>query len=356
MLQKILFTHTDLDGAGCRIIFSLANYLHEANTVLVVNCENTNVDTLVHDTCFKRDDVNNKTEIYFGDICASREILEELKDHGFNVKIFDHHRTNLFATWIFEDAKIIPENELGIPECGTSLMFKAVYDGSIESDPAIINEYFNSEIIEKFVECVRQWDTYQWREINNLEPRYLQILFDLLGMESFCKVYLSKLTSNLSMSNMIENKHTNESCDLISEHDMMFINARMNNLQKAIDGITDDTVYDIEIWGLKAAFVLSKNGADISELGNQFLTKYPNYDIIISFTLFGDGSFSFRTIRDDLNIGEIVAEKINGGGHPKAAGAPLPDHIKNSLAGELLYYLSNDFKCNRSPYGGSKED
>ena len=338
MKRKILFTHVDLDGSGCKVLFTLANDPSKSGEdYLVITCENTNVDTLVRET-INRDDVDVNTLIYFADICASREVLEMLKDIGFIVKIFDHHRTNFFATHIFEDAVIVPENELGVPECGTSLLFKAFCNNEITFESKMVEEYFISSLIEEFVEKIRLWDTYQWKDINDIEARKLQILFTLLGMERFCDIYINKLIN--AKRNTL----------LIDHHDMMFIDARLESEQRAIESITKEKVYDVNLRGFNAAFTLSKNGADISELGNQFLTKYPEYDMFVSFTLFGDGAYSFRSIRNDLDIGKDFALLVGGGGHPKAAGSPINAEIKDALTNVLLRNLDPGYEITRSPY------
>lgn len=341
MIKKILFTHVDLDGAGCKILFTLANDPSKlGNDYLVINCENTNVDLLVEKT-INENNVDANTLIYFADICASREILEMLKDSGFIVRIYDHHRTNFFATHIFDNAVIVPENELGVPECGTSLLFKAFCNNEITSEPMnhyMIETYFNSSLIEEFVEKVRLWDTYQWKDTNDIDARKLQILFTLLGMERFCDIYINKLIN------------AKQNTLLIDRHDMMFIDARLESEQRAINSITKEKVYDVNIRGFNAAFALSKDGADVSELGNQFLTKYPEYDMFISFSLFGDGAYSFRSIRDDIDIGKDFALLVGGGGHPKAAGAPITSEVKEILANTLLENLDPGYEIIKSPY------
>lgn len=341
MFGKVLFTHDDLDGAGCRILFTLANgYIELGEQYLIVNCTNNNVDQLVIET-LNRDDVDPKnTSIYFGDICASRKILEDIKNSGYFVQIYDHHRTNFFCTHIFENAVIIPENELGVPECGTSLMFKSYCSNELMAEQhGMIEEYFNTVLMEEFVETVRRWDTYQWKDLNDIHTRKFQILFTLLGMENFCKLYIQKLI-NASIG-------MNEK--LIDDYSLMFVNAKLESENKIIENFTKDKVYDINIRGFHAAFALSKDGADISELGNQFLTRYPEYDMFISYSLFGNGAYGFRAVRNDIDIATDFAVHVGGGGHPKAAGSPIPVSVKDELTKVLLNHLDENWELICSP-------
>ena len=130
MLQTILFTHDDLDGAGCRIIFELAHHdLTKGVDYDIINCANANVDDKVNEALEKDDYITAETDVCFGDICASSEVLSKLMElTNGNVKIWDHHRTNFPATLIVPNAQIIPENDLGKMECGTSIMYKHYCD------------------------------------------------------------------------------------------------------------------------------------------------------------------------------------------------------------------------------------
>lgn len=333
MIKSILFTHDDLDGAGCRILYELAKYPNENKEHLIVNCSNAGVDNTVIET-ISREDVNINTVIVFGDIVASREVLEMLKLKFFDVRIYDHHRTNFFATWVFPNAVIVPETNLGVLESGTSLMFNAICNGEIQCENMRL---FETKLIEEVVEHIRLWDTYQWKEKNKIEARKLQILYILLGMENFCKLYVEKLIN------------ADDNSKLFDDNSIMFIDAKMENDQKNIDGITKDKVYDVNIRGFKCAFVLSKDGADASELGSQFLAKYPEYDIMISFSLFGDGAYSFRSNRDNIDIGADIAVPIGGGGHPKAAGAPMSSSVKEEITKLILKEIDPNFTITKYP-------
>lgn len=57
----------------------------------------------------------------------------------------------------------------------------------------------------------------------------------------------------------------------------------------------------------------------ISELGNELckLNRELDYIAIVNMSTC---SVSYRTIRDDIDMG-MIAKKYGGGGHPKAAGS-----------------------------------
>lgn len=334
MLKFILFTHDDLDGAGCRIIYELAHqHLTKGVDYDVVICGNANVDDQVMKH-LNEGNIDKDTEITFADITASREILEYIVNNFSMPKIFDHHRTNFFATHIVPDAVIIPENELGIMQSGTSIIYQhysvLAYDNS--NDPR--GEFTrrskdNQMFIAEFVDSVRSYDTYEWKATNNITAKKLQTLFTLLGLDTFCKCYVEKFV-------------TDKSYDIISAEDIKFVNAKLDNEQRIIDSVTPNDVYQFELRGLKCAFTLGGFGVNISELSYQFLSKYPEFDMFVGFNLWKGGEFSFRCIRDDLDLGKDIASPIGGGGHPKAAGAAIDEDFREEIVQMLLNYMNRN--------------
>lgn len=314
-LNSVLFTHDDLDGAGCRIIYSLANFHNDPETWEVYNSSISNLTDLIHsaiaDQRFTED-----TEIYFADIVPVREVLEDLVKRFNTVRIFDHHRTNVWAEFVCYGAVVKAENKLGILQSGTNLLYEhfsqTVGDGMTKTDKTFFQcGRGNTWLQSLFVDTVRQYDTYEWKENGNILAKQLQVLFFLLGMDRFCKRYVELLAT------------ADGSRDLICATDMEFIQAKMESEQKRIDAFTIDNVDILNLRGYKAAFAISTIGMNISELSYQFLHKNPDIDLFIGFSFANGGEFSFRTIRDDLDTGAVIAQPIGGGGHPKASGAQL---------------------------------
>lgn len=365
MLKVIQFDHDDLDGAGCRIVFQIAHsHLEEGEDYEVIHCSNVAVDEIVTKT-IERADVNEDTVIYFTDICASRDVMEIVAKKFKTVKVFDHHRTNFFVTWIIPDAVIVPENSMGVLESGTSLLFQHFCELAATDpyDPRSLH-FLDSTSLKKAVDdfkpygalapmydkytegidtfkmfselvChVRSYDTYEWKESNNLTAKKLQTLFFLLGMDRFCKRYV----------NRIENGPNG--CEIIDPNDLDFADAKLEYEKRVIDSIGIDDVYDVSIKGMRAAFILSSAGANISEVSHQFLTKHPEFDIFIGFSFSKGGEYSFRTTRDDLDLGATIAQPIGGGGHPKASGAPIPLEVRAQIIDLLMGNIDSEFTIN----------
>jgi oligoribonuclease NrnB/cAMP/cGMP phosphodiesterase (DHH superfamily) len=67
-----------------------------------------------------------------------------------------------------------------------------------------------------------------------------------------------------------------------------------------------------------------------SELGNRLCQMHPEIDFVAM--IYMSGTVSYRTVKDDIDIGKDVAKLFGGGGHAKAAGASslkeLPEFLQ----------------------------
>lgn len=335
MLKSIMFTHDDLDGAGCRIVYEIAHMKEEkGKDFMVVNCGNATIDEDVTQALLnaKTIGLSRSTEVIFSDIVAHNETLNALKDGFDTVRIFDHHRTNFPAQQIIENAVIVPENDMGIQQSGTSLLYQYLSQIDIDNPGTfeVFGKEYNQNLISKFVDKVRSYDTYEWKDTGDTEAKELQTLFFMLGMERFCQRYVELLTTKGAAD------------DLITPHDMDFVSARLEAEQAVIDSITPDDVYQFDLRGYRTAFILGSKGANISELSHQFLSKYKDFDIFSAFMLGRRAEFSFRTVRDDLDTGATFASPIGGGGHPKASGAPLKEEYVEEIMNIMMRALNDN--------------
>ena len=336
--MDILFTHDDLDGAGCSIMYELAHLGEtKGHDFEIINCSNTNVTEKVKAgmQTMSHDDV-----VWIADICCDQPTLEELyRFVGGNVYVFDHHPTNMYARDVIGDDNtyIQPVDEDGVIMCGTSIMYGYLVGerGVIEiENPEWFKEntgkfkHFsinvdNSQLMAQFVQDVQDYDTYVFKQNGNTEAKELQVLFSLLGMDRFCALYVDRL-KNLT-------KYTTVIDDLSAS----FVAARIANEQNVIDSYTIDDIIQFEWNGRKCGLVYNMF-ANFSEFGNQFLSKHPELDVMVMASFGKDPVFQFRSIKDDIDLGADFAKPIGGGGHPKAAGAPFTETLKESITASII--------------------
>lgn len=331
MLNAILFTHNDLDGAGCAVVFSVVMKAH-GSEFQVIHCSNNEVDKKVQEA-WDKGIFSEGTYICFGDICPSKEMTEKLQEHfPTKVRIWDHHKNNLYIPDIIPGAIIMPEeNPEGKLECGASLVYKY-----FQQFPQLYLHVI--PLLTEFVENVRSYDTYEWKKTNNVSAQKLDTLMDVLGLERFVNKYIERILDcweNIIHGSMDQQKYY----PLIEEKYFECIDAKLEQEQKVIDALTIDDVKVVTIKGLKAAIRYSGT-VGINEVANQFLTKYPEFDVFIDLGISG-GYYSFRTIKDGIDVESQFATPLGGGGHLRAAGAPIPKNLQEEIFNLLIDHISN---------------
>ena len=325
MYEEVLITHNDLDGAGVRVVYELANW-HRKDKVHIIHADNGEVDQKVKELLDSGNTDPETTTICFGDICASREVLIRLSE-DYTIMIWDHHRTNSWAKEIVPSAEIISELVNGKLESGTSLIYNYYRNLSGKRPSGKENIYISSQqshkYLRKFVETVQSYDTYAWKASNNMEAKNLQVLFSLLGMEKFVAKYVAKFMD------------LGDDAPLIEENDMRFISSKIDQEQSSIDRVKIEDVMVVDLRGYKCAVRFSNGGMNVSELSFQFLSRHPEIDIFIGVDV-GNGGFAYRTIKDNIDTGAIFAKSLGGGGHPKASGSPIAKDTMEKIQALIL--------------------
>lgn len=318
MIKEILFTHDDMDGAGCRIVYELMHANQKKNEDYeLFNCSNKGLDDKVievlNDSSFAE-----CTHYVFADICPKHNTLLALKEHNIDVEIFDHHVSALESKpeEVFQDVKIIVTKN-GIKQSGTSLLYEHYMMG-IDFMEDNICKIFNNKQFELLVDTIRSYDTYEWKETNNVTAKRLQTLFFLLGMDNFCEKYINEII-NIN----------NDKNKLFSEMEMKFIETKIQQEQSIIDSFTPEDGFAFDWNGNKTLLLLGTKGANISELGYQFLHKFPEYDIIVCYYA-ASGEFSLRTLKDEIRI-DLMCTNLGGGGHTRAAGFTLDQKSQDKI-------------------------
>lgn len=297
MFNTVLFTHDDMDGAGCAIIFNLIMKTQGVD-FQIIHCSNNDIDKKVQEAWDDRV-IDETTVICFGDICPGEEMAKMIANKSReSIRVWDHHATNSYISNAIPGAKIVTEIQPGRLECGTSLMYLF-----FTRVPSWNNDLYNMPLLADLVENIRSYDTYEWKKTNNIIAQRLAALCKIIGIQRFVKRYVDRLLDTSS----------NNEIPLIEEKDNEYIDGYLEKEQEYINSVTIDDIKTVDIKGLKAAVRFS-GGAGINEVAQQFLAKHPEYDVFIDLGI-GGGYYSFRAIRDDLDIGTLLAKPLGGGGH-----------------------------------------
>lgn len=304
-MKKVkLFSHTDLDGYGCNLIMKIL-FDNEAD------CENLNYDT-VNERILKF--INNEEYkeyelIYITDISVNEEVAKVIDDkvnnEKLNIMLLDHHPTALYLNK-HEWATVEIERN-GEKTSGTRM----VYDFCEEAIKIIANDgIINKNDFFNLIENIRKYDTWLWKEkYNDIKPKQINDLFYLLGADRFIDNLLRGVRVTI---NVVDN---------FIEDNKLLLELQQEKIDKYIDKKNKEIIqYNINNYNVGVVFAEQFQ----SELGNRLSEMNPQYDLI---AMIGDKTISYRTVKDNVNCGEI-AKLFGGGGHPKASGSQISESNK----------------------------
>lgn len=300
----LLITHKDLDGNGCDIV--LRSVLDKEN-IETLFCDNNEVDETVMQVINKH---KKYTRIYITDLYVNKDTakainsIEEVRE---KLILLDHHKTALWlnkyawATVSVCNMKNIWDKEVNVNECGTSLLL----DHLLTEFPEMC-ECDKYDALTRFVETVRQYDTWEWKERDNREPFRLNSLLKMYGASRFNKKMIRKMLKGSLM--------------LIDFEDDHLLNIEEHRKNDYIEHKKKDMVI-IEKNDKKIGFVICD--MYVSEVGNALCTFFKNkidYAAIVT-----NNTVSLRSVKD-VDVSEIAKEH-GGGGHFHAAGYSI-DNFK----------------------------
>lgn len=302
-----LFTHTDLDGVGCAILAYLA---FGKENVDVEYCDYNNVNAKVVELLDNEELYRSYDVIYITDISVNEEVaakIDTLDPIGDGkVILFDHHATALELTdkYYWSLVKIF-DNHTRIKTCGTEIFYKYL------TGFKYLNRYSKDFIsnITKFVDIVRDYDTWRWKEELGDDGIVCKEVNDLLyiyGREKFINWCIDSLVNYPLGFPVFERTELT-----LLEQKQKDIDSYVSLKDKQLVKMEDQFGYTYGLVFAERYF---------SELGNKLSELHPEFDYIAMIDI-ADGKVSYRTAKDNLDLGGEIAHSFGGGGHRKAAGS-----------------------------------
>ncbi|MEH7075305.1 DHH family phosphoesterase [Neobacillus drentensis] len=315
----IIFTDIDLDGLGCGLIAKLVF----GDKAHVYYCSYRNLNQRVEAVI--KNPENNKEEIYITDLAVNEQVekkLEERFQQGRPVQMIDHHVTAMHFNE-YKWASVIPEYETGKKTCATSLFYDyLITHGKLE----------RSKALEEFIELVRQYDTWEWDENNNIAAKRLNDLFYIRNREQFEEEMLKRLTENTDSFTLSETE--NMLLDIEEQKINRYIHSKSRQIvQTFIDDFCIGIVHAEQY---------------LSELGNALNNLYPHMDMIVLLNMSGK-KMGFRTIHDEINVAKF-AKRYGGGGHPKASGSEMTSEAFQQFVVNVFELLPMKPDADRNEY------
>lgn len=311
-----LFSHTDMDGEGCDILAKLA---FGAENVDTYYCGYDNIDNSVRKLLPK---ANQYDYCFITDISVSPHLADIIDRGYYNFKLLDHHATSVGLSK-YPWCTVSVENETGIKTCGTELFYKWLLDNHF-LDNLQKNQLSSAE---EMVELIRRYDTWDWASMGEegFVSKNLNDLFGLYSKKQFADRCISRIESGSSFYSF-------------SQEDLLLLGIEQQRIDSYIKQ-KDSYLKTASLCGHNCGMVFAERY--ISELGHKLCDLHPELDFIVLINM--NGRISYRTQREDLDIGKEIASVFGGGGHVGSAGSEfnkdeIADMILKSIFKEELVF------------------
>ncbi len=295
-MRVLLFTHKqDIDGIGCAVLAQQAFQELE-----IVPCKTFEITEKVKEY-MDNGKIYDFDIIFVTDLCIKEPLLTVInKDNNLKKKIqvIDHHKSEIEEGNNSYDFVSIIVEENGKKESGTSLFYSYLLN----------HKYLeSSKCLDTFVEWTRQYDVWDWKKENNLQARYLHILFEELGYEEYLRIangFIQKNEvtfdeDNFKVIHNFEKKLAEAINTIISN--MVVVNITIQNNNYRIGYVICSYKYRNDI----NEFVIKDNKFNIDSVG-MIMTDID--------------TVSYRNVKDiDASI---IATYFGGKGHKNAASNP----------------------------------
>ena len=307
MYRNVLFTHNDLDGIGCRVLFELSDFYDPATTII----KHSTYKSLKWDIVDVLNDGHvapHLTTFWFTDICPDQEMIKYLVNGSkFPVRLFDHHVTAKEVAEMIPGAVVQDGLVDGHLQSGTSLLHRYLIDANAYKSYSAMNG-----TLEQFVEQIRCYDTYEWKAENIVEPKMLNMLLYSTSQEAFIEEMKRRIREDSGTLTGLE----------------WFLQGKM---AKEASICAEFERFDlIQVGPYTGAYIDNPMNCNISELAHSIQLRHPEIDLIVGFSFSQGGKLEIRTIKDNVDVSE-VAKKLGGGGHVKASGVVLPGSVRESI-------------------------
>lgn len=328
-IMNYLYTHNDLDGVGCGIIARCAF----GDKVEVRYNSVSGLDLQIERFLEKKRGKHKKGNFLFITDLSVNESnvtgISKYVNEGGKVRLLDHHKTALHLnrhTW----ATIQVEYEDGRLSSAASLFYEYLVQHGLLKP---------SVTMAHFVELVRQYDTWEWEEHDNVQAKRLNDLFYLVSLDEFEEMMVARLLQNQEFE---FTEFEKKILDLEEEKIERYVSRKKRELIQTF--IADRCVGIVHAESYH------------SELGHELGKAYPHLDYIAILNM-GSKKISLRTIHDNVDVSD-VANEFGGGGHAKAAGCPLTEVAFQAYVAELFLLdplhgdaFNNNYNIKGSEYG-----
>ena len=298
-MKDLIISHIkDIDGVSPLILLNVLGINYDYKLLDVYEVE-AYLDELL------KTDLSIYNNIYITDLTvpeASYKLINE-SNYKNKFKVFDHHKTHLYAS-------NLDYVTIDINECGTTLFYNYLKTIGLK-ETKVLNEYVNS---------VKNLDLWLFEQNKDCVAPKLGNLFDFYGVLR----YIIEFTKHLKEDETFKfNEFEEKILEILNDEEKIYIDKRELRM----------TVCKYEDYNVGIVFAEKYR----SELGNELLFRNKNLDFIVIINL--NGGISLRSREVDVSV---IASKFNGGGHKLASGFGISEKLKKDIIslifkGEIKY-------------------
>lgn len=204
------------------------------------------------------------------------------------------------------------DKELGaIKTSGTEMFYYWLIENGYLKD---------SDTLRRFAELVRDYDTWRWSELgeDGVICKQVNDLLYLYGRDDFIHWCISEIHD--------------EVFPRLYAKDEVVLKIKQDEIDRYIEE-KNETMFTSPMCGKVCGFVFADRF--VSELGNRLCKMHPEIDFVAMIDIDGC-TVSYRTVKEDIDLGKDVASLFGGGGHPKAAGSEFSQSIKLKVIEEIF--------------------
>lgn len=329
----LLLTHTDMDGTGAVILLKTL-FPH----VDVEYCTNNYMSKRIKENVTNPAIASKYHQIFACDISCNLHDAEKINQSPYRKKflLLDHHDTALELNR-YPWAVVMPHLEPDNPRAkyyansqeghssGTSLLYDYL------DFKEYTKQFPNPELTQKLVHIITGYDTWDWVNCFNSCPifNHLNMLFDAYGLEIFEQRWIHRLK-------------TDQNTNIITETDQLMIQIQQSKIKRHQERIQRNLITGNILFDTNPnryySVVFCASDSYLSATFDLMKELYPDYDLYIVET---NRSFSVRTCKEDIHIGNLL-KNMGGGGHQGAGGIPIrltnKQHLLENVLNATIYF------------------
>lgn len=298
-MKVFLFSHiADCDGITPIILSKLA--FEQVDYELVERDIDTAFLTFINE---KRDEEYD--QVFITDLCISKDVVDQIPERvKLKLHIFDHHISSITMTE-YPFIQVVVKDEKNSLQSGTSLYYNYLCQ-------EYNNEVLSKPVTKEFVELVRLLDTWEWKEQNKIEAKWLGSILSIIGIDEYINYYYHYILNQNSFS--------------FEEKFRYLLEIEDKKIQEYIL-LKEKQLIPCNIQNHPVGIVFAEQYRSL--VGNALAEKYSHqYDFIVIINV--SRSISYRAVKNEINVNDI-ASCYGGHGHKLAAGSPLPEKLKENI-------------------------